>query len=36
MIYLNYDRTNKKLDVFKDMEIGEYAKFFEKHVILDV
>jgi uncharacterized Zn-finger protein len=36
LIYVNYDRTDNKLDVFKDVEIGEYAEFFEKYVILDV
>jgi hypothetical protein len=36
LIYVNYDRTDDKLDVFKDVEIGEYAEFFEKYVILDV
>jgi hypothetical protein len=36
LIYVNYDRTDDKLDVFSDVEIGDYAEFFEKYVILDV
>jgi hypothetical protein len=36
LIYVNYDRTNDKLDVFNEAKIGDYAEFFEKYVILDV
>ncbi len=36
LVYVNYDRTNDKLDVFKETKVGDYAEFFEKYVILDV
>jgi KRAB domain-containing zinc finger protein len=36
LVYINYDHTDGKLDVFNEDEINDYADLFEKYVILDV
>ncbi len=36
LVYINYDHTDGRLDVFNEDEINDYADLFEKYIILDV